>query len=37
METGKNLTIEIETGKTLENKVETGKNLTIEIETGKTL
>ena len=37
METGKNLTIEIETGKILENKVETGKNLTIEIETGKIL
>ena len=37
METGKNLTIEIETGKILENKVETGKNLTVEIETGKIL
>ena len=37
METGKNLTVEIETGKILENKVETGKNLTIEIETGKIL
>ena len=40
-----NLTIEIETGKILENKVETGKNLmietgkilAIEIETGKIL